>query len=98
MKYSEDPGEIDLKLTRNDGSAIIQIVDHGIGILPEDQERVFEKFYRVQTGSNDRPTGAGLGLALVSHIVEAHGGRIEIESKLGEGSTFSIYLPFGEAP
>ncbi|MBU8870182.1 MAG: HAMP domain-containing histidine kinase [Gemmatimonadales bacterium] len=96
MKYSENSSVIDLKLTRDDDCAIIQVADHGIGIKAEEQERIFEKFYRVQAGNNNRSAGTGLGLALVSHIVTAHGGRIEVDSKPGEGSTFSIYLPFGE--
>ena len=97
MKYSEDSGDIDLRLCRSDDAAIIQVVDRGIGIVPEEQERIFDKYYRVRTGTNERSTGTGLGLALVSHIVKAHGGRIEVDSKPGNGSTFSIYLPFGEA-
>jgi len=97
MKYSENPGEIDLKLARSNGFAIIKVIDRGIGIAPEEQERIFEKYYRVQAENNVRSTGTGLGLALVSHIVKAHAGRIEIDSKYGNGSTFSIYLPFGEA-
>ena len=59
----------------------------------ERQKRIFEKFYRIPSPDNERIVGTGLGLALVSHIVKAHGGYLELESTLGKGSTFSIYLP-----
>jgi signal transduction histidine kinase len=68
-------------------------VDRGIGIDPREKERIFEKFYRIPSEENKRLPGTGLGLTLVSHIVKSHGGRIEVESAPGKGSTFSIYLP-----
>ncbi len=93
MKYSGESKEIGLHLKRKDGHALIQVVDHGIGIDPQEQKRIFEKFYRIPLPENERIVGTGLGLALVSHIVEAHGGYLELESTLGKGSVFSIYLP-----
>jgi len=93
MKYSGDSRQIDLRLLRKDGYALIQVVDRGIGIDPKEQKRIFEKFYRIPTPENERMTGTGLGLALVSHIVRAHEGHIEVESAPGKGSTFSIYVP-----
>jgi signal transduction histidine kinase len=93
MKYSGENRVIDLRLKAEDGRARIEVVDRGIGIPPEERKRIFEKFYRVQTPENRAISGTGLGLALVAHIVEAHGGSIEVESAVGKGSTFAISLP-----
>jgi signal transduction histidine kinase len=93
MKYSGDSRDIDLRLLRKDGYALIQVIDRGTGIDQKEQKKIFEKFYRIPTPENERMTGTGLGLALVSHIVKAHGGNIEVKSAPGKGSTFSIYLP-----
>ena len=93
MKYSGESHEIDLRLQRKDDQALIQVTDRGVGIDPREQNRIFEKFYRVPMPENERIVGTGLGLTLVSHIVKAHGGNIEVESAPGKGSTFSIYLP-----
>jgi signal transduction histidine kinase len=71
----------------------VSVTDRGIGIAPDDQKRVFEKFVRLETGLVHTVKGAGLGLSLVDQIVRAHEGRIEVESKPGEGSTFTIVLP-----
>jgi len=92
MKYSGESRDIGLRLQKKDGHAVIQVGDHGIGIDPQEQHRIFGKFYRVPSPENERIVGTGLGLALVSHIVEAHSGRLEIDSTLGKGSAFSIYL------
>lgn len=93
MKYSGQSREIDLRLGTENGRAVIQVTDRGIGIDPREQARVFEKFYRVATRENQLIPGTGLGLALVEHIVKAHGGRVEVHSAPGQGSTFSIHLP-----
>jgi signal transduction histidine kinase len=97
MKYSGDSRDIGLRLATNDGQAVIQVTDHGVGIDPEEQRKIFEKFYRVRSPDNDRITGSGLGLALVDHIVRAHGGQIRVESTPGKGSTFSVCLPLEKA-
>lgn len=93
MKYSGESREIGLHLKKKDGHALIQVIDQGIGIDPQEQKCIFEKFYRISSPENERIMGTGLGLALVSHIIEAHGGHLELGSALGKGSTFSIYLP-----
>lgn len=93
MKYSGESKEIGVHLKRKDGQALILVIDQGIGIDPQEQKRIFEKFYRIPSPENERIVGTGLGLALVSHIVEAHGGSLELESEPNKGSIFSIYLP-----
>lgn len=93
VKYSGDSKKIGLHLKKKNTHALIQVADQGIGIPPQEKEKIFEKFYRAASPQNERIAGTGLGLALVSHIVEAHGGRLELESEPGKGSTFSIYIP-----
>jgi signal transduction histidine kinase len=77
--------------------ACIQVSDTGIGIDPEDLPHIFERFYRGQHTSQSDIPGSGLGLAIVKEIVVLHGGNIEVESRAGEGSTFSVYLPIAGA-
>jgi len=93
MKYSGESRDIELKLFKEDNQVVFQVVDQGVGIDPQEQKRIFEKFYRVSTPENDRTAGTGLGLSLVAHIVEAHNGHLDVESTKGKGSVFSIYLP-----
>lgn len=93
MKYSGEHREIGLRLCAENGTALIQVVDRGIGIPDKEQSRIFEKFYRVPIPENREISGTGLGLSLVAHIAEAHGGSVQVKSLPGEGSTFSILLP-----
>ncbi len=93
MKYSVNAREISLKLQKQGNWAVIRVKDQGIGIDQAEHKRIFDKFYRVASPENDRLPGTGLGLALVSHFIKAHRGRIEVESSTGRGSTFSLYLP-----
>jgi signal transduction histidine kinase len=93
MKYSGASRELGLRLRRENGWAIIEVSDHGVGIRLEDQARIFEKFYRVAAPENRLIPGTGLGLTLVEHIVKGHGGHVTIESAPGQGSTFAIHLP-----
>jgi hypothetical protein len=93
MKYSGDSREIELRLRCEDGSAVIDVEDRGLGIESGEQERIFDRFYRVPDAAFNGVPGAGLGLTLVRHIAEAHGGRITVDSVPGEGSTFSLFIP-----
>jgi len=96
MKYSGASRVIDLRLTQGDGQAVIEVGDRGVGIALDEQQKIFEQFYRVPTKHNDGIPGTGLGLTLVSHIAEGHGGRVTVESSPGQGSTFAIHLPLQE--
>lgn len=91
IKYSPQGGVIELTLRCECEKIIFQIVDHGIGIKPEDQQRLFQPFYRA--GNVSRIPGTGLGLAIVNKFVELHGGTIEMMSEVGKGTSFAIALP-----
>jgi signal transduction histidine kinase len=93
MKYSGDAREIDLRLAARNGDAVIEVADRGLGMEPEEQKHVFEKFYRAPSHESRLIAGTGLGLTLVAHIAKAHGGRVQVESSPGAGSTFSILIP-----
>lgn len=93
IKYSEKNGTVRIESLRSDGGVVIKIVDHGCGIPPEHLPRIFKRFYRVDKERSRQEGGTGLGLAIVRHIISAHGGHVHVESEVGKGSTFSIYLP-----
>jgi len=96
MKYSGESRDIALRLRRADGKAVIEVSDQGVGIAPAEKERIFERFYRAPTPENQRIPGTGLGLTLVRYVAHAHGGSVKVDSALGQGSTFGIYLPLEE--
>ena len=93
IKYSPNGGRIDVRARWCDSEVVISVADHGIGLPPDKIGRLFEKFYRVDNALAHRVRGSGLGLAIVKHIVDAHGGRIWVESQLRRGSTFTFTLP-----
>jgi heavy metal sensor kinase len=93
VRYTPIPGTISVWLRREGEMAVVGISDTGIGISTEDMPFIFERFYRVDKARSRAEGGSGLGLAISKHIVEAHGGRIEVESQVGVGSTFSVWLP-----
>jgi signal transduction histidine kinase len=93
MKYSGDSREIDLRLYARNGDAVIEVVDRGLGLVPEEQKHIFEKFYRAPSQESQLIAGTGLGLTLVAHIAKAHHGRVEVESAPGTGSRFYIMIP-----
>jgi two-component system phosphate regulon sensor histidine kinase PhoR len=93
LKYSEPQSTVLVKSHQQNSEVIISVQDHGIGIAQKHLPRLFERFYRVDKARSRNMGGTGLGLAIVKHIAQAHGGHVTVESKLGEGSCFSIHLP-----
>ncbi len=98
IKYTPNEGNIKVGATLRDDSVMISVEDTGLGISPEDQAQIFERFYRVRRPETDGIEGTGLGLAIVKSLVEAHGGTIGLKSHLGEGSTFYFTIPLTGAP
>jgi len=93
VKYAADGKEIDVRLYRTPGGVTLSVRDRGPGIPLEEQPRIFERFYRARTARDRNVRGSGIGLALVKHIVEAHGGRLAVDSAPGQGATFTVALP-----
>ena len=93
IKYTPEGGRVSVLWQSNGAMARIAVRDSGIGIKPEDQERVFERFYRVDKARSREMGGTGLGLSITHGIVTGHNGRIEVDSRVGEGTRFRIYLP-----
>jgi signal transduction histidine kinase len=93
VKYTGAEGWVKIGAEVKGNTLRISIQDNGMGISPEDQIHIFERFYRVRRPETDNIEGTGLGLAIVKSLVEAHGGQISVESKLGEGTTFFLNLP-----
>jgi signal transduction histidine kinase len=93
VKYSAEEKYLGVSLYRHNGGVNLEVVDHGIGIPVKEQCKIFEKFYRVGDPLVHNTKGSGLGLSLVRHIVEAHGGEVAVESQPGQGSKFTITLP-----
>ena len=93
VKYSNGNKEVEVHVRARRGEVLIAVRDHGIGIAACEQKKIFEKFYRVGSGLVHDVKGSGLGLSIVQHVVKAHGGRVEVESEPGKGTTFTIVLP-----
>ncbi|MBC7870044.1 MAG: GAF domain-containing protein [Chitinophagaceae bacterium] len=96
IKYTPPQGEVIFKAEQRGSIIRVMIQDNGIGISPEDQAHVFDRFYRVRRPETDSIEGTGLGLAIVKALIEAHHGKIRVESRLNEGSTFYVTLPVSD--
>jgi two-component system, OmpR family, sensor kinase len=90
--------QIDVRVGESGADAVIEVADHGPGMSEEDAARAFERFYRADPSRARESGGAGLGLAIVAAITEAHGGRVEVQTELGAGATFRIWIPKAGAP
>jgi signal transduction histidine kinase len=95
VKYTPPGGWVEVTGGCEDSEIVIRVSDTGIGIPEGKLPRIFERFYRVDKARSKETGGTGLGLSIAKHVAENHGGRVEVESALGEGSTFTVYLPRG---
>ena len=93
IKYSRETRSLVLAVRGASDKVLISVTDRGIGVPKAEQRKIFEKFYRGEASLVHETKGSGLGLSLVEHIMEAHGGSVEIESAPGKGSTFTLVLP-----
>jgi len=93
IKYGRDKGKVEIAIGQADGQVFAAVRDDGEGISPSAVPRLTERFYRVDVKRSREKGGTGLGLAIVKHIISRHQGRLAIESKVGEGSVFTVFLP-----
>ena len=93
IAYSPDATRVSVAVRRRDGLVEIAVSDQGFGIAPNDQERIFERFYRVDPARSRQTGGTGLGLSIVKHVAANHGGEVTLWSVEGEGSTFTLRMP-----
>jgi signal transduction histidine kinase len=93
VKYSHQNGRIQIQVGAPDQEVVLAVRDEGIGIAANDLPRIFERFYRADRARSRELGGTGLGLSIVKHIAQLHGGRVEAESVLGEGTTIRVILP-----
>jgi signal transduction histidine kinase len=93
IKFTPEGGQINIALTANDDCAVVKISDTGVGIAPEDQIHIFERFYKADRSRDRALGGNGLGLSLVKKIAQLHGGHISVESEPGKGAVFTVELP-----
>jgi signal transduction histidine kinase len=93
IKFTPEGGAIHITVEKNNGSVQVKIKDNGVGIPKEEQEKIFKRFYRVDKSRSKETGGVGLGLSISEWIAQAHQGRIEVDSELNQGSTFTVFLP-----
>jgi signal transduction histidine kinase len=93
MKASTKKNEIDVIVEKEENSVLIKVKDYGIGIHRAELDKIFEKFYQGSNATRLSTKGTGLGLTLVRHTIESHGGEVKVESKINQGSTFTLSLP-----
>ncbi len=96
IRYSPEDTTVGVGLRERDGLVQISVTDQGPGIAPDEQDRIFERFYRIDAARSRHTGGTGLGLSIVKHVVANHGGEITLWSQLGQGSTFTVRLPMLE--
>ena len=96
IKYNVDGGSVAIHVSRKGDNACVTVSDTGIGIPAEHQSRVFERFYRVDKSHSKSSGGTGLGLSIVKHAVAYHHGTVELDSREGKGTTFTVTLPLNQ--
>jgi signal transduction histidine kinase len=96
LKYTSEGGRVEVTLRKEAGAALVEVRDTGIGISVADQSRIYDRFFRASTATEQSIPGAGLGLTIAKAIAEAHGGHIEIESEEGVGSTVRVDFPLAQ--
>ena len=94
--HTPPSASVTVRLAPRPDEVILEVIDTGPGLAPEDAERVFERFYRTDSSRNRRSGGTGLGLSIVSALIAAHGGAVGVRSTQGVGTTFTVTLPRGE--
>jgi signal transduction histidine kinase len=97
-KYSGTSKKVKVTLQKKDDDVMINVTDYGVGINKEDRDKIFSRFYRVGDELTQHVKGSGIGLTIVKQIVDAHNGKVVVESEPGKGSTFSVVLPPGTSP
>jgi two-component system, OmpR family, phosphate regulon sensor histidine kinase PhoR len=93
IKFNRENGSVGVTFSESNGKHVISVIDTGEGVVPENLQRIFERFYRIDRGRTREVGGTGLGLAIVKHLARLHGGEVFVSSTLGRGTTFSIELP-----
>ncbi|MBQ2751055.1 MAG: GHKL domain-containing protein, partial [Oscillospiraceae bacterium] len=93
IKYNNPDGSVEVSITEDEGTVRLSVQDNGVGIAPEHQEKIFERFYRVDKSHSKQSGGTGLGLSIVKHAVQYHHGKIDISSEFGKGTLFLIEIP-----
>ncbi len=93
IKYSGERRLLSVSARRAGGEVRVEVADEGVGVPAAELERIFEKFYRIGHSETQGRRGSGVGLAVVKHIVEAHGGRVSVDSRQGQDSRFTLHLP-----
>lgn len=93
IKYNLSGGKVEIMVDRKDEEAVLCVKDNGIGIAPEHQDRVFERFYRVDKSHSKSSGGTGLGLSIVKHAVQYHHGKLELKSEIGKGTEITVHFP-----
>ncbi|SCY71089.1 ATP-binding protein [Ruminococcus sp. YE282] len=93
IKYNKDGGKVDISVSETESNSVIKVKDNGIGIAPEEQNHIFERFYRVDKSHSKASGGTGLGLSIVKHAVQYHNGTVTIDSQIGKGTEITIAIP-----
>jgi two-component system phosphate regulon sensor histidine kinase PhoR len=93
IKYNRDGGQVTIDLYQDQEHINLEVRDTGIGISKADQERIFERFYRVDKSRSKQVGGTGLGLSIVKHALQVHGASVQVSSQLGQGTTMTVHFP-----